>query len=89
MESTLPHPRKGEPWEYSIILSIRDGEGEEIAREVVGVGAIEAGEERAFELTVEVLRPTAAEDETDPIPEAPVGNSDSTSHSPAGTDTAP
>lgn len=69
IEGTIRHPREAEPWEYSIVLSIRDGEGQEITRQVVGVGALESEEERAFDITVEVLTPTTAENETsDPHP---------------------
>lgn len=61
VEGTLRHPVDGEPWEYSVVLAIRDEEGKEIAREVVGVGALKPEEERTFSLTVEVLAPEAAE----------------------------
>lgn len=63
VEGTIRHPVDGEPWEYSVVLTIRSDEGEEIGREVVGVGALKPGEERAFTLTVEVLTPGEAETE--------------------------
>ena len=61
VEGTIRHAVGGEPWEYSIVLAIRNEEGEEIARQVVGVGALKPTEERTFALTVEVLTPVAAE----------------------------
>lgn len=60
VEGTIRPPEGREASEYSVVLSIRDEEGEEIAREVVGVGAIEQDQERTFELTVEVLTPEGA-----------------------------
>lgn len=61
VEGTIRHQEGGEPWEYSVVLTIRDDEGEEIARQVVGVGALKPAERRTFTLTVEVLTPVAAE----------------------------
>src|SRR5436309_14090526 len=40
VEGTIKHPPGGVPWEYSVTLSIRNNRGEEIARQVVGVGAL-------------------------------------------------
>lgn len=59
VEGTIKHPAVGEPWEYSVLLSIRDDRGEEIARQVVGVGALHPAEQRTFTLAVEVFTPTA------------------------------
>ncbi len=52
---TIRHPATGEPWEYSVILSVRNERGEEITRQVVGVGAMQPLEERTFTLAVEVF----------------------------------
>ncbi|MEL1264704.1 hypothetical protein [Pseudoxanthomonas putridarboris] len=54
VEGTIRHPADGEPWEYSVVLSIRNDRGEEIARQVVGVGAMQPNEQRSFALAVEV-----------------------------------
>jgi hypothetical protein len=43
------------------VLAILDEEGEEIARQVVGVGAVKPAEQRTFALSVEVFTPVAAE----------------------------
>ena len=57
VEGTIRHPAVGESWEYSVMLSIRNDRGEEIARQVVGVGALQASEQRTFTLAVEVFTP--------------------------------
>src|ERR1043165_1026257 len=60
VEGTITHPLGGEPWEYSVLVSIQNDRGEEIARQVVGVGALHASEQRTFTLAVEVVAPGAA-----------------------------
>ncbi|MBN8887878.1 MAG: hypothetical protein J0I77_19290 [Rudaea sp.] len=50
-------------WEYSMVLTIRNERGEEIARRLVGVGAIHPDEMRAFTLSVE-MTPTAGRNRT-------------------------
>jgi hypothetical protein len=57
VEGTIRHPAVGEAWEYSVMLSIRNDRGEEIARQVVGVGALHPAEQRTFTLAVEVFTP--------------------------------
>lgn len=54
-------PAVGETWEYSVLLSIRNGRGEEIARQMVDVGALPPDEQRTVTLSVEVFTPTKAE----------------------------
>lgn len=41
--------------EYSVVLSIRNERGEEITRQVVGVGAMKPDESRTFTLAVEMF----------------------------------
>lgn len=57
VSGTIRHPAEGEPWEYSMVLTIRNERGEEVARQVVGVGALNPLEERSFTLTVDIFRP--------------------------------
>jgi len=57
IEGTIRHPPVGEPWEYCVVLAICNDRGEEIARQVVGVGALRAAEVRTFSLCVEVFAP--------------------------------
>jgi hypothetical protein len=47
----------GEAWEYSMMLTIRNERGEEIARQQVGVGALQPAEQRTFTLSVDVFTP--------------------------------
>jgi len=58
VEGTIRHPPVGEAWEYSVMLSIRNDRGEEIARQVVDVGALHPAEQRTFTLAVEVFTPS-------------------------------
>lgn len=52
VEGTIHAPVDG-AYEYSMVLSIRNERGEEINRQVVGVGALHPGEERTFSLAVQ------------------------------------
>ena len=58
VEGTVRHPDVGEPWEYSIMVAVRNERGEEISRHVVGVGALAANERRTFDVAVEVFTPS-------------------------------
>lgn len=55
VEATLRQPADGEAWEYTMVFSIRNERGEEIQRQVVGVGAIHPGQARTFSLHVEAV----------------------------------
>ncbi len=55
VEGSVRHPSTGEPWEYSVVVAIRNERGDEIARHVVGVGALQPSEARTFSLAVEVF----------------------------------
>jgi hypothetical protein len=59
VEGTIRHPRDGEPWEYSIVVTVLNEKGVEIARHVTGVGVIRDAEERTFTLSVDVFTPEA------------------------------
>jgi len=67
VEGTIRHPAVGESWEYSVLLSIRNDRGEEVSRQVVGVGALHPAEQRTFTLAVEVF--TGALNKPDRSPE--------------------
>jgi hypothetical protein len=54
IDGTIKGPGSAEPCEYCVVIAIRDGDGREIGRHVVGVGAMQQGEERGFTLSVEV-----------------------------------
>jgi hypothetical protein len=57
VEGTIRHPAGVGPWEYSVVITIRNQRGEEVTRQVVGIGAFQAHESRSFELSVEVFKP--------------------------------
>ncbi len=54
VEGNFRNPVQGGTWEYSMVLTIRNERGEEIARRLVGVGAIQPEEQRTFTLSVEM-----------------------------------
>ena len=62
VEGSIRHPKVGEAWEYAVIVTITNDRGEEVARQVVGVGAIPPGEQRKFTCTVEVFTPSGVAD---------------------------
>lgn len=55
IEGSIRHPAEGEPWEYTVVVSIRNDRGEEIAHKLVGVGAMNPNEQRTFTLSVEAV----------------------------------
>jgi len=55
VEGTVRHPVDAEPCEYSVVIEIRNERGEQIARQVVGVGALQPQEIRSFTLSVDLL----------------------------------
>ncbi|MEP6999852.1 MAG: hypothetical protein ABI969_05205 [bacterium] len=59
VEGAIRHPNAGEAWEYSVLVTITNDRGEEVGRQVVGVGALQPGEERKFTFAVQMFAPTA------------------------------
>lgn len=57
VEGGFKHPTHGEPWEYSVVVSVRNDRGEEVARKVVGVGALLPNEGRTVTVSVDVFAP--------------------------------
>ncbi len=55
IEGSIRHPSDGEPWEYTVVVVIRNDRGQEIARKLVGVGAMGPNEQRTFTLSVEAV----------------------------------
>ena len=58
VEGSIQQPADGAAVEYSMLLTIRNERGEEVARQLVGVGAMRPGEARTFSLTVETSEST-------------------------------
>jgi len=57
VEGAIKHPSVGEAWEYAVMVSITNERGEEVARQIVAVGAMQPGEQRKFSFAVEVFTP--------------------------------
>jgi hypothetical protein len=57
VEGSVKHPERGGHWEYSVVLTILDERGQELSRQVVGVGALPPSGSRTFTLSVDVLTP--------------------------------
>ncbi len=55
IEGSIRHPADGDPWEYTVVVSLRNDRGEEIARKLVGVGAMSPNEQCTFTLSVEAV----------------------------------
>ncbi len=58
IEGSIRHPPEGEPWEYTVVVSIRNDRGEEVAHKLIGVGAMNPNEQRTFTLSVEAVSAT-------------------------------
>jgi len=56
VEATIKHPDGEEPWEYSVLLIVRNEKGEEVSRQVMGVGALTSGDLRSFALSVDITK---------------------------------
>ncbi|MGH8112905.1 MAG: hypothetical protein ACREPL_13460 [Rhodanobacteraceae bacterium] len=54
VEGSFRNPADSGAWEYSMVLTITNERGEEVARRLVGVGAMQPGEQRSFSLSVEM-----------------------------------
>jgi hypothetical protein len=54
VEGTIHHSPSETPWEYSVLVQVRDAQGAVVAKHVVGVGAIQPGDTRTFTLQVEM-----------------------------------
>jgi hypothetical protein len=59
VEGTVRHPSGSETWEYTIVLAVRNERGEELTRQVVGVGVLAPNDVRSFSLAVELFAPQA------------------------------
>jgi hypothetical protein len=53
LEGSFTAERPNEQMEYSMVISIRNERNEEIARQVVNVGAVQGMEKRTFTLSIE------------------------------------
>lgn len=56
IEGSIRHPAEGEPWEYTVVVSVKNDRGEVIAHKLVDVGAMNPNEQRTFTLSVEAVQ---------------------------------
>lgn len=54
VQGSFRNPADSGEWEYSMVLTITNERGEEVVRRLVGVGAMQPGEQRTFSLSVEM-----------------------------------
>ena len=66
VEGAFRNPEGADSWEYSVVVSIRNDRGEEVARKVVGVGALDPNESRTVTLSVDVFGPRSPDDRARP-----------------------
>lgn len=57
VEGAFRNPVGTNAMEYSVVVAIRNQRGEEVARKVIGVGALDDEESRTVTLSVEVSAP--------------------------------
>ena len=55
VDGTIAHTQASEPCEYCVVLDVRDDRGEQLTRQVVGVGVLQTGERRRLNVSVEML----------------------------------
>jgi hypothetical protein len=79
VEGVIRHPPLEEPWEYFVVIAIRNDRGEEVARQVVSVGALQGTDKRTFTLTVDMMPPQAPPGANGRTPATPSGKAPPTS----------
>ncbi len=60
VEGKVQHPPNEDPWEYCVVVVVKNEKGEEVARSVVNVGALQGSDVRTFALSVDVMPPKSA-----------------------------
>ena len=55
IDGTVRHRRPDEPCEFCVVLSIANERGEQITRQVVGVGVLQPAEARQFSVSVNLV----------------------------------
>ena len=55
IEGSIRHAVRDESCEYCVVVSITNERGEKIARQVVGVGALQPGEKHKYSFSVELM----------------------------------
>ncbi len=55
IEGTIHHAVRDEQCEYCVVVSITNERGEKVARQVVGVGALQPGERHKYSFSVDLI----------------------------------
>jgi hypothetical protein len=55
IEGSIRHAARDEQCEYCVVVSITNQQGEKVARQVVGVGALQPGEQHKYSFSVELM----------------------------------
>jgi hypothetical protein len=55
IEGSIRHAARDEQCEYCVVVSITNEQGEKVARQVVGVGALQPGEQHKYSFSVELM----------------------------------
>jgi hypothetical protein len=55
IEGSIHHAVRDESCEYCVVISITNERGEKIARQVVGVGALQPGEKHKYSFSIDVI----------------------------------
>jgi hypothetical protein len=55
IEGSIRHASREEQCEYCVVVSITNSQGEKVARQVVGVGALQPGEQHKYSFSVELM----------------------------------
>jgi len=70
-EGTVSHPAS-EPSEYCVVVAVSNARGEKVTRQVIDVGALQAGEQRTISLSVEITPVRQPAAPTPPPPKSPL-----------------
>jgi hypothetical protein len=62
IEGSIGHTARDESCEYVVVISITNQRGEKIARQVVGVGALQPGEKHKYSFSVDLMPVRSAAD---------------------------
>ena len=59
VEGLIANSEASDHWEYAVVVAVQDEHGAEIARQVINVGALAPGEQRACVVSVDVFKPSS------------------------------
>ena len=62
IQGSIHHPTLDEQCEYSVVISITNEQGEKVARQVIGVGALQPGERHIYSFSIDLMPVRGAAD---------------------------